>query len=115
MAYTYSHSIDDASDGGVFGDGGILDAYNFALFRTSSNFDQRHAFSTSAVYDLPFFKGSGLRNRLLGRRELSGIGIWQTGTPFSVYNGAANGDNAGLGNGVASGRWRGSVLRRRYL
>jgi len=103
VAYTYSHSIDDASDGGVFGDGGILDAYNFPIFRASSNFDQRHAFSTSAVYDLPFFKGSGLRNRLLGGWELSGIGIWQTGTPFSVYNGAANGDNAGLGNGVASG------------
>jgi hypothetical protein len=103
VAYTYSHSIDDASDGGVFGDGGILDAFNPAIFRTSSNFDQRHSFSTSAVYDLPFFKGSGLGNRLLGGWELSGIGIWQTGTPFSVYNGAANGDNAGLGNAVASG------------
>jgi hypothetical protein len=102
ISYTYSHSIDDASDGGVFGDGGILNAYDFPAFRASSNFDQRHTFTTSAVYDLPFFKNPGLANKVLGGWELSGIGAWQTGTPFSAYNGAANPDNAGLGNGVAS-------------
>jgi hypothetical protein len=102
ISYTYSHSIDDASDGGIFGDGGILNAYNFPEFRASSNFDQRHTFTTSAIYDLPFFKNPGLTNKLLGGWELSGIGAWQTGTPFSAYNGAANPDNAGLGNGVAS-------------
>jgi hypothetical protein len=102
FAYTYSHSIDGASDGGLFGDGGILNAYNFAAFRASSNFDQRHTLTTSAIYDLPFFKSPGLTNKLLGGWELSGIGGWQTGTPFSAYNGAATPDNAGLGNGVAS-------------
>src|SRR5439155_16868318 len=56
FAYTYSHSIDDASDGGLFGDGGILDAYHPSFFRASSNFDQRHAISASWVYELPFFK-----------------------------------------------------------
>ena len=101
LAYTWSHSIDDASDGGLFGDGGILNAYDPAAFRAASNFDQRQVFTTSAIYDLPFFKGSGLRNKMLGGWELSGIGLWQTGTPFSVYNGIL-GDNAGLGNGVAS-------------
>jgi len=103
VSYTYSHSIDDASDGGLFGDGGILNAYDFAAFRASSNFDQRHTFTTSAVYDLPFFKQAGIANKILGNWELSGIGAWQTGTPFSAYNGAANPDNAGLGNGVSSG------------
>ncbi|MGB7584557.1 MAG: carboxypeptidase regulatory-like domain-containing protein [Terriglobales bacterium] len=103
VSYTYSHSIDDASDGGIFGDGGILNAYDFPAFRASSNFDQRHTFTTSAIYDLPFFKGSGVSNKLLGGWELSGIGAWQTGTPFSAYNGSANPDNAGLGNGVAAG------------
>ena len=103
VSYTYSHSIDDASDGGLFGDGGILNAYDFAAFRASSNFDERHLFSVSYVYDLPFFKGTGLGDRLLGGWQLSGIANWQTGTPFSVYNGAANPDNAGLANGVSSG------------
>jgi len=102
VAYTYSHSIDDASDGGLYGDGGILDAYDFPAFRASSNFDQRHTFTSSAIYDLPFFKGTGLGNKLLGGWELSGIGTWETGTPFSAYNGEANFDNAGLGNGVAA-------------
>ena len=103
VSYTYSHSIDDASDGGVFGDGGILNAFDFRAFRASSNFDERHLFKVSYVYDLPFFKGSGMANRLIGGWQLSGIAGWETGTPFSVYNGAANPDNAGLGNGVASG------------
>jgi Carboxypeptidase regulatory-like domain len=102
IAYTYSHSIDDASDGGLFGDGGILDAFSFPTFRASSNFDQRHQITASYVYDLPLFRGKGLKNALLGNWQYSGIVIWQTGTPFSVYNGANNGDNAGLGNGVAS-------------
>ena len=100
VSYTYSHSIDDTSDGGLFGDGGILNAYDFAAFRASSNFDQRHTFTTSAIYDLPFFKSPGLTNKLLGGWQLSGIGAWQTGTPFSAYNGDV-GDNAGLGNGVS--------------
>ena len=103
VSYTYSHSIDGASDGGVFGDGGILNAFDFRAFRASSNFDERHLFKVSSIYDLPFFKGSGLQNRLLGGWQLSGIAGWQTGAPFSVYNGGGFGDNAGLGNGVASG------------
>ena len=102
VAYTYSHSLDDASDGGLFGDGGILDAHSFPLFRAASNFDQRHQITASYIYDLPVFRGKGLKNTLLGNWQYSGIATWQTGTPFSVYNGANNGDNAGLGNGVAS-------------
>ena len=102
FAYTYSHSIDDTSDGGLFGDGGILNAYDFRAFRASSNFDQRHQVSASYVYDLPFFRGSGLKSTLLGGWQYSGIFSWQTGTPFSVYNGAGNADNAGLGNGVTA-------------
>jgi hypothetical protein len=101
VSYTYSHSIDDASDGGVFGDGGILNAYDFHAFRASSNFDERHLFTVSSVYDLPFFKGSGLGNRLLGGWQLSGIGTWQTGIPFNTYNTKANPDNAGLADAVA--------------
>jgi hypothetical protein len=102
FAYTYSHSIDDASDGGLFGDGGILNGYDPAIFRASSNFDQRHQISASYVYDLPFFRGHGWKNSLLGNWQYAGIFTWQTGTPFSAYNGSSNGDNAGLGNNVAS-------------
>jgi hypothetical protein len=105
MAYTWSHSIDDLSSGG---DTGFVDSYNFASNRASSNFDQRHVFTMSYVYDLPFFKTPGLTKTLLGGWQWSGITTVQTGAPFSVYNGGAGsvpGDNAGVGNGVGTGSY----------
>ena len=101
LSYTWSHSIDDSSDGGLFGDGGILNAYDPSAFRASSNFDQRHAISASWVYALPVFK-TGFAHRVAGGWQISGIAGWQTGTPFTVYNGQQTGDNAGLGNGVTA-------------
>ncbi len=100
VAYTYSHSIDDSSD--RF-DGAFVDSYNTAANRASSNFDQRHNLAISYVYALPFFKGSGMQNKLLGGWQLSGITIAQTGNPFSVTNGTDFGDSAGVGNGVGTG------------
>jgi hypothetical protein len=100
VGYTYSHSIDDSSD--RF-DNAFVNSYNVAANRASSNFDQRHAFSLSYVYGLPFFKGSGLKHSLLGGWQISGITVAQTGTPFSVTNGSDFGDSAGVGNGVGTG------------
>ncbi len=99
LAYTYSHSIDNSSSGN---DAGLINSYNLNSFRASSNFDQRHNISLGYVYDLPFFKGSGLTHKVLGGWEWSGITVIQSGSPFSVYN-AGNGsiapaDNAGAGN-----------------
>jgi len=99
FAYTFSHSIDDASSAN---DAGLLNSYALETFRASSNFDQRHTISLAYVYDLPFFKARGLAHRLLGGWEWSGITTIQSGTPFSVYNGGngdiAPADNAGAGN-----------------
>jgi hypothetical protein len=100
LAYAYSHSIDDSSDRG---DTAFVDAYNIPNNRGSSNFDQRHSFSLSYVYALPFFKGSGFSHTLLGGWQVSGITVAQTGKPFSVTNGASFGDNAGVGNGTGTG------------
>jgi hypothetical protein len=110
LAYTYSHAIDDASSGG---DGNFVDSYNFRSNRASSNYDQRHVFALSYVYDLPFFKGSGLTHLFLGGWQWSGITLIQTGTPFSVNNGGGNNipaDNAGVGNGVATANSRVDVI-----
>jgi hypothetical protein len=98
LAYTYSHSIDDASSGL---DQYLPDTYNLNASRASSNFDQRHLFSLSYVYDLPLFKGKGLRDKVLGGWQWSGITIVQTGSPFSVINGGSGGipgDNSGVSN-----------------
>lgn len=101
VGYTYSHSIDDSSD--RF-DNAFVNSYNVAANRASSSFDQRHSFSISYVYGLPFFKGnSGMSHTLLGGWQISGITIAQTGTPFSVTNGSDFGDSAGVGNGVGTG------------
>jgi hypothetical protein len=96
-AYTWSHSIDDSSDRG---DGGLVNAYNFAANRASSNFDERHIFNFSWVWDIPVFRGAGLKHALLGGWEYSGIASTSTGTPFSVLNST---DSAGVGAGVGTG------------
>ena len=97
VAYTYSHSIDDSSSAR---DPIILDSYNLARARASSNFDQRHQFNLGYVYDLPFFRNPGLTHKVLGGWQWSGIVTVQTGTPFSPYNGVV-GDNAGVANGIS--------------
>jgi hypothetical protein len=96
-AYTWSHSIDDSSDRG---DGSLVNSYDFASNRASSNFDQRHIFHFSYVWDVPLFRGTGLRHTLLGGWQYSGIMSISSGTPFSVLNPT---DNAGVAAGVGSG------------
>jgi hypothetical protein len=96
FAYTYSHSIDDSSDRY---DGSFTDTYNPSGNRASSNFDERHVLNFGYVWDIPFFKGSGLLHNLAGGWQYSGITTFSTGSPFSVI---FNSDNAGVGNGVGS-------------
>ena len=97
FAYTYSHSIDDSSD--RF-DGSFTDTYNPASNRASSNFDERHIFNASYIWDVPAFKHPGLTHSLLGGWQISGITNFATGSPFSVVYNAI--DNAGVGNGDGS-------------
>jgi len=99
LAYTYSHSLDDSSDRY---DGNFVDSYNLGLTRASSNFDQRHILNLGYVYDLPFFTKSGFAHTLLGGWEISGLTTFQTGVPFSLYDGLFN---AGVGNGTGAGSY----------
>ncbi|HET9366336.1 MAG TPA: carboxypeptidase-like regulatory domain-containing protein [Candidatus Angelobacter sp.] len=91
-AYTYSHSIDDASRNLQ----GILteDSTDPFLSRASSDFDVRHRIVGNAVYDLPF-KG----NRLVSGWELAPIMTWQTGNPFTIVVSNSSSIN-GVGNTV---------------
>jgi hypothetical protein len=95
VAYTWSHSIDDASSRY---DVGALNAYDLSANRASSSFDIRNMLNISYVYDLPFFKTPGKLHALLGGWQFSGITTFLTGTPFSAVNGGAYADNAGSGN-----------------
>jgi hypothetical protein len=132
-AYTYSHSIDDSSDRTELPVNGLDIHQN----KASSSFDQRHLFEVSYIYQLhldrvwlnllnwaakdpdddgkPIYAVAPISHAahvLLDSWELSGLTLFQTGTPFSVYNsgsstnGAANGliaaaDNAGVANGLS--------------
>jgi hypothetical protein len=102
FSYTYAHSIDDSSDKN---DVGFVNTYNPASNRASSTFDVRHSLNIGYVYDLPFFRKSGLSHTFLGGWQWSGIANYSTGTPFSVFNSTTPTDSAGVGNGVGSGSY----------
>lgn len=116
VAYTYSHSIDDSSDRS---DSTLVNSYDLGANRASSNYDQRHLLNLSYVVVLPKLAAtldkwgnptpspspSRFEELLADGWEISGITSFQTGTPFSVINGAsATGisvvDNAGVANGT---------------
>jgi hypothetical protein len=129
VSYTYSHSIDSASDRY---ESTFVDTFDLAANRASSSFDQRHLANFSYVYQLPLLDvvrtfhnlltcseasdgdtncppekrleyggPSALTRSALSDWSLSGILLFQTGSPFSVVNSQSpNGvsvvDNAGL-------------------
>lgn len=95
-AYTYSHSLDNIS-----GDLSTMsDPFNRAYDYASSDFDRRHILMFNYVYSLPFFAhSSGVTHSLLGGWEISGITMFETGTPLNLGYGK---DNLGLGGGTNS-------------
>lgn len=120
ISYSFSHSIDDASDRS---DPVLVDSYNLRENRASSNFDERHLLNISYVYRLPMWSWSqtlrnwlsweqeeksadgaeaqksaanstsnksALAQRVFDGWEISGITLLQSGTPFTVINSAGN-------------------------
>jgi hypothetical protein len=100
LAYTYGHSLDDASDGSSNAE--MVNGLNQHMSYASSNFDERHVLELSAVYDLPLFTQPGLLHSLLGGWQISDLTGFQTGTPFSITNNSSFADNAGTGNTISN-------------
>src|SRR5258707_1421628 len=89
-AYTFSRSTDATSSGNTAFNTAFNDESTLNASRGLSDFDRTHRFVVSYRYDLPFFKGtSGVRAALLRDWALSGITIFQSGTPFSVTDSGA--------------------------
>lgn len=89
-AYTFSKSIDDSS--GVPASTGSTNnpqnSYDLRAERGLSEFDIRHRFVASFIYELPFGKGKrflpdGIASQIFGNFEISGIVVSQTGRPFT--------------------------------
>lgn len=79
MNYSYSKSMDTNSLGSQ---GGYVlqDSYNPGNNYGLSDFDVRHHFAGTAIYDLPFLHS----NLLLGGFRLSTIMQYQTGNPVNI-------------------------------
>ncbi len=104
MHYTWSTFIDDASE--VFNPqpaGEIAtpqDPYNRRGDRGRSSYDRPHRFTGNAVYEFPFFREQqGLAGHVLGGWQANAFFTLQSGTPFTVLNGA---DPAGVLQGIDS-------------
>jgi hypothetical protein len=85
-AYTWSHAIDEGSGLRVQGNGNI---YNRAFDRGNAEFDFRHRYAGSFLYELPFLKNQrGLRAALAGGWGFSGVVAVQTGPPINIVEAA---------------------------
>jgi hypothetical protein len=84
-AYTFSKSTDATSTGNTAFNTAFNDESTLDASRGLSDFDRRHRLTVSYRYDLPFFTGAtGARAMLLKDWSISGITIFQSGSPFSV-------------------------------
>jgi hypothetical protein len=100
-AYTFSRSTDATSSGNTALNTAFNDESDLKFSRGLSDFDRTHRVTVSYNYDLPFFAGAtGLKRTLLANWGISGVTIFQSGTPFSVTDSAAG--SAYLGPGLAS-------------
>lgn len=99
--WTWSHSIDDASDPGATLNETNLpqNVYNLASEKASSSFDHRHRVVVSFIYQLPLArKPNGWMHALLGQWQASGNFTAQSGAPLTVN---VSSDQANVGAGPA--------------
>jgi len=87
-AYTVGRSYDYYSGGGVNELANTPgDQVNWWLNRGPSDFNRKHRFVVSAVYDLPRAVGENNAAKwLLNNWQVAGIGVWQSGLPFSILD-----------------------------
>ena len=99
LAYTLSHSIDMVRDNlfGGFSASIVPNSYNVkGTNRGSSDFDVRHAFGFTYIYEIPqLASGNNAFRHILRDWRMAGIISARSGRPFTVV---ANNNNGSLGN-----------------
>jgi hypothetical protein len=79
-SYTWGHAIDDASGLRV-----TSNSLNARLGRGNSEFDVRHRYSGSLIWDVPFLGNrKDLPGHTLGGWQISSVLTFQTGFPFDI-------------------------------
>ncbi|HYL36738.1 MAG TPA: carboxypeptidase-like regulatory domain-containing protein [Bryobacteraceae bacterium] len=99
--WTWSHSIDDASDpGATFNEANVpQNVYNLVQEKASSSFDHRQRAVASFIYQIPISQNSKAWVRaLFGEWQASGNFTAQSGAPFTVNIAS---DQANIGSGPA--------------
>jgi len=110
-AYTFSRSIDDASaQFGTAAESGLAqNSNNLAAEKGLSNFQTKHRFVFSSVYQMPFGNGQrwlnrgGLVDYIFGHWQASGILTLQSGKPFTILTGVDQSESGSI-NIVAADR-----------
>ena len=94
VAYTFSRSIDNASDKRDV----AMITSDLAADRGLSTFDRTHVLAISYLYEVPFFRSGSLRllRPVFAGWQFSGLSVFQSGLPTSVF---VNSDVAGVSGG----------------
>jgi hypothetical protein len=102
-AYTWAHSLDEISNGGLLGYGqnDLLGQINPACFACNNygnaDYDIRHSFNANYVWTEPYHFGNPILNGILGGWMVSENFITRSGLPFTITDGTAAISNAGPG------------------
>ena len=96
--YTWAHTLDEVSNGGIFTYGDSLLGQLSPLGLKNLNYgnadyDIRHSMSGDIIYNPNFHFGNKAVNMALGGWQWSAKVFWRTGLPFSVSD-----NNTALGN-----------------
>jgi hypothetical protein len=85
-SYTLAQAKDYVNDVGTIGT-----PANLQLSYGLSDFDRKHSFVSSFVYELPWLKDAkGAAGAILGGWQIAGIFIAQSGTPVDIRSGGAS-------------------------
>ncbi|HYM06188.1 MAG TPA: carboxypeptidase regulatory-like domain-containing protein [Terriglobales bacterium] len=94
--YTWSHNLDENSNGGIFTYGdSLLGQINPLNLRAdnygNSDYDIRHSFNAGWIVDPEFHSNNRFMKGLLNGWQWSGKWFWRSGLPFSVTDGNVSG------------------------
>jgi len=95
-AYTFSRSIDNTPQELENNNSGAAQkGFDYASWKSVSDFDTPHRFVASYSYDLPFGKGqamlqSGILSYIIGGFRTSGVYTYASGRPFTVTSGTGS-------------------------
>ncbi len=95
-SYTWAHTLDVTTDSN--GGGTPMNPYLWKADYGNSNWDIRHRFVASFVYDIPFFSVSNpLLKGAFAKWQANGIVTLQTGLPFNVPTGTDTANTSSSG------------------